>query len=658
MTELKFKDFAKYLQVNDFIKLLKMTNPYNKADLIFEFINDICIIQKDCIYVKKDNDVYAKTNYSGNNLLVTLVSKLYSDSIDKLTAGQKQQLRDDLYKEYKQFEKNTEINQFIPQLSMMLTREKIVFDYTPYQIHFNNGYVDVRDKKLHKRNDKHYITKCISRDYKQSTKEERQQYMNIISQIYPNKSDRDLILLYISIALSWQSTTLSESLFFIGLGSSGKSTIFLHLQLVMECYFHEFKNDTFSNDKNIDKVLNTFSSNPQILFAWINEMDSKRCNAPVYKSFCDGVINTVKLYKEESHNTRHYALCIATSNELPNMPQDSGSKRRMKGFTHTSKFVKDKNEVDEANNIYFADPKLSEKIAPLYNAIFDIYCDYCYQWINGRTLDTSSSKNLQDTTSMICDTNDYFQDFIDKHLLKTNNEKHRIGKEAMKKLFLETYPEKHVNVLQVISALVDKGIKYNKDYRSDGVKGSFYGVKIKNDVGDIDDEDVEHLDEETINQKIIELQKQLKSLQKRKNNYKPDPIEHGVEKKELSIPQKKTNDDDEDPFDYGIDKTEQSIPQKTESPKVPEKETELKKEPKSLMDTTDDEEQESEQETKPEPVKKIKRKVKKIEKEDIISDELLTTLKQEKKPTEKEPKTVKIKGTSISRDAFDFLMDD
>jgi hypothetical protein len=484
------KYFTKLLSYDNLIEIFGFDNPYAQANYMSKFINDICIIKDDELYIKMDIDIYEIFKNADNQLLY-IITKLYNDSIEKLSNVEMNSLKFQYKKNYDVFQSNEHVKKFLPQLKIFLINNEIVFNYTPQEIHFQNGYIDVNKNKFYQRNDKHYITSYIKRDYKPSTEEERNEYFDlVINKIITNKQDRDLILTLISIGLSWKATSLQQSLFFVGMGSSGKSSLMTDLKNVLDCYFVELKSDSFSNSKGIDKVLNTFSSksNPY-LYTWINEMDSKSADISVYKSFCDGVINTTKLYKEGSHNTKHYSLSLATSNELPNLRQDTGTKRRMLGYECKSLFVDKIEDVNESKNIYLKDKNLQDKMPKYYNAIIDIYSYYCYNWLRGKfSLDFDKSKNFRETKDLLTSSNDYFQDFIDKRLILTDNENDRIGKEKMRNLFIECYPDKKINILQIISSLKDKKIKYDKEKRSDNVKGCFICVKIKeND----DDDDID-----------------------------------------------------------------------------------------------------------------------------------------------------------------------
>jgi hypothetical protein len=536
------KNFEKLIDYEDIKKIMFEANPYEAGMFMSTFLKSICVIKNEQLYVKQQNDTYNVAKNVENELLV-LVSKLFIESERSLTQQQKDKLRYENSKQYHALQSNTHTKGYIPQLRAFLQNDDIVFDYTPAELHFNNGYIDIlKNKFINKRTNNHFITKYIKRDYSPSTEEERKSYVeNVINKIYPDKNDRDLILTLISTGLSWKAPTLQQSLFLVGVGSSGKSTILKHLQdTLTECYFAELKHDAFSNESKMDKVLNTFHGNPY-LYSWINEMDAKRCDTSVYKSFCDGVINTTKLYTDGSHNLRHFALAIATSNELPNMQQDTGTKRRIIGYEHKSKFVDDSQAVNIKDNVFLKDKHMDEKIPYYFNAIIDIYTKYCSNWLNGKfTLDFSKSKNFNDTKDLITSTNDYFQDFIDKCLIRTDNENDRIGKEQMRELFISNYNDKRVNVLQVITSLKDKNIKYDKEKRCDGVKGCFVCVKTKQDINaDPLEDNVEKIElsvsqpmaNEDILNKIKQYEEQIKLLQEQllKNCNESFPTEQKVQ---------------------------------------------------------------------------------------------------------------------------------
>ena len=230
----------------------------------------------------------------------------------------------------------------------------MTFNNTLYEIHFQNGYMDLKENVFKKRIlNTHYVTEFIKRDYIQSTIEEKNKILKIISKTYPNKNDLECILLNFGSAISGNSTCDQTTLFLLGDGSSGKSGIMLLTKECIECYFKELQHDTFSQgNPKIDKILNTFAKSPHVRIMWVNEMKDVKLDETLFKSFCEGKLQTTKLYEDGTFNFSHNGKCITTSNTMPNIKIDSGVTRRFVGYTHKSKFTLNKNEVDEKNNVY------------------------------------------------------------------------------------------------------------------------------------------------------------------------------------------------------------------------------------------------------------------------------------------------------------------
>jgi hypothetical protein len=125
----------------------------------------------------------------------------------------------------------------------------------------------------------------------------------------------------------------------------------------------------------------------------------------------------------------------------------------------------------------------------LLDSWFDILASYSYKWLNGETI--HNNENFNDTKNTITSSNDIFQDFIDSRVKITNDPNDRIGKNKMHQEFCIMYPKKMITVQQVINSMKEKGIKYDYQLRSDGVKGSFIGVAVKTKYDDDDDDEDE-----------------------------------------------------------------------------------------------------------------------------------------------------------------------
>ena len=91
----------------------------------------------------------------------------------------------------------------------------------------------------------------------------------------------------------------------------------------------------------------TYQKNPQIRISWCNELKDTKIDDSLFKSFIDSNLNATALYADGQKSFKHYSKTFITANTMPNIKIDSGVSRRFKGYTHNSKFVSDKELVDE-----------------------------------------------------------------------------------------------------------------------------------------------------------------------------------------------------------------------------------------------------------------------------------------------------------------------
>ena len=205
----------------------------------------------------------------------------------------------------------------------------------------------------------------------------------------------------------------------------------------------------------------------------------------LFKDHIDGNIQTTSLYKDGSNDFKHHSKMVMAMNTTANIKIDSGTTRRTDAFTHSSKFTKDANEVDESKNIYLANLNfLSDcvKDETYLNAFFYILSQYGYNWLSKKEV-FKQTENFKNTKDIIITSNDIIQDFMDKCLVITNKDSDRIGRDDMHELFKSNFSKSLITPTQLLSSLKQKDIDYKTDYRNPatGLKGCFVGVKVKDD---------------------------------------------------------------------------------------------------------------------------------------------------------------------------------
>lgn len=523
--------------------------PTEKADIIKNKMKYYILIienenQKEKLYYRfdLDNVLYHKEVYDENKI-ITSISLLLEQSFKNLSDIEKELLMNKYAKQYRSIFKNSFVSSCLPQVRVFLTNYDIQFN-KPHlnEIHFKNGYYDLKTNEFKLREvNKHYISHFIDREYKETSDEMKQLVLNDIRKIYVNKEDLDYLLMTYGIALTGHSTSEQTILFLLGLGSSGKSTIIELIKLCCGNYIYTLPKQTFSKGySKIDKVMNSYLKNPHIRLSHINEPEDVKIDESLFKDFADGNIQSTSLFQDGSNDFTHNSKLVFTANTYPNIIVDTGTERRVDSYSHMSKFVMKEELVDEKQNIFLGDINYLSKCKSnnnYLNAFFKILVNYAYDW-NNSNIKYQQPENFRKTKNEVMVNNDIIQDFIDKCIIMTNNEKDRIGKNEMYDLFKEEYPKKYLTTMQLFNSLKQKNIKYQSDYRKNGIKGCYIGVKINDKDYDSDDEPINqlypNLDKiNDTNNKVEILQKRILELEEMVKNNKE--IEMKKNKNEMKL---------------------------------------------------------------------------------------------------------------------------
>jgi hypothetical protein len=470
------KDLLKKSEITELINTLSVQD---RASIITKKLINYCFINDDKLYIMNPNVTYTMHNDLQNGI-IDMASKLIDISFKNLS-DEKTEYITKIYPKYSKIFKNSFIVECLPQIKSMLNKNDIVFNVTIEEIHFQNGFMNTRTAIFGPRiMHKHYVTNYIKRDYVQSSEAQRKTVMMIIRKIYPEVDDLEYVLYYLASALSWNISNQCL-LFLLGFASSGKSFIMSLCKATLECYVLELQSDALcESNNNINKILNTYQSNPQALISWINELaEGKKLNASLLKLMVDGFLQTTKLYCDNQFNFTHHSKLTFTSNNRPTFILDSGVIRRIRCLEHFSIFTSEKNLVDESKNVYLLDKDIILHMTQngLLNAFFDILVSYCVKFIGG--YQPPESKNLIELKEEIIGSNDIFADFIDSRLDVTNDQNDRLGKAEMCEMFKSMYPQKHLSESQILNSMKEKKIAYNFKLTKFGVKGCYTGVKFK-----------------------------------------------------------------------------------------------------------------------------------------------------------------------------------
>jgi len=509
--------FAKkeLLTTVDFETIVYSAFPRKKSEIVVKVLKNHMFLKEGSLYVLQKDYIYGQIDKSEiDSIIWNNVGKLLENSFEGFTKEKQSTIREKIEASKLSFggvfSKNT-IMKYIGPIKICLV-QNIELDSYSGQLHFKNGYINIKTQEFFKRDHTHFITKYINRYYVKSTEKQRELVLNkFLKPIYPKQEDLDCVVGIFGSALTGKSAKEQDMCILLGEGSSGKSTILLMIKEAITIYFQELKSDTFSttnSEKN--KLANSYLENKQVLITWINEMSSERIDAFFFKSFVEGNCTTTKLYKEGSFQFTHKSKVVATSNEFPNIQIDSGTKRRIRAYTHESEFVDDESKVDKSKHVYLKVKDLLSSLSEgnLLDAWIDILVDKASKYINGDVLQYSA--NFTETKDIVVASNDYIQDFIDSKIIITGVTSDKLGKRAMHAKFHIMYPNRHLKELDIISSLKSKKIVYDKSVRDeDSVRGCFIGVKWR---GENDDDDALENGIETQDQSITSMEDEIKKL--------------------------------------------------------------------------------------------------------------------------------------------------
>ena len=514
---------------------LKKLSSTNQASEKSKILADIISID----YLRNGDDLYKINNEfltlelidrsRRENALITYIQDLFLSADKVLSEDQNIILKTKQYTGYAKLSNLSNIKSIIQNIDEKLFRK--IDDDNKDKIHFNNGYITISTLKFVKRTTpvKHYIP----RNYIKSKKSDRAYMNQIYDQIYPIQDEKEYIFSSIASALSGISKRDRTSLFLLGKTQAGKSLLMQTLNRAFSNnYIKEFASDSFcKNNKNRDKIMNEFLKLQDCRICWVNELSGKLDDS-LFKSFCEGSVKTISLYKDGMNDITHMSKIVLTSNELPNIRIDTGVCSRIVSHTHRSFFTEDDNDVDETKYIFKRNNNLIDEIEKndnYKNAIIDIFLDYAKTYLKSGLFPLPNS--MQNDKDEIISGNDYMQDFIDSKIETLKDSK--ISKNEVLAEYIRMYPTHKRTVQQMISSLKDKGYIYKSDLRCDGIKGCFIDIQFKQQVSSALQYSRSPLDIELIKSQKLEIEQLKKQILELQQNNKAD-----IETEKVTTPKK------------------------------------------------------------------------------------------------------------------------
>ena len=160
----------------------------DKSNFIYEKIKNYVIrVNQRLYYFDSENKIYILIeNINEKELLIVIIKRLFENSLKSLSENDRRLFQIDNKTEYNLIKKDTMTKDYLNDIIMLLCKN-IKFDISPsHEIHFKNGYYDLKLKTFYKRTNKHFITRYINRNY-ENPKKETLAYIkeNVIDLIFP-----------------------------------------------------------------------------------------------------------------------------------------------------------------------------------------------------------------------------------------------------------------------------------------------------------------------------------------------------------------------------------------------------------------------------------------------------------------------------------------
>lgn len=391
---------------------------------------------------------------------------------------------------YESFTSTRYAKSMYAKMSINLVSKSHPFSDDSGQLHFKNGYLNFSklNEGIKKRViGKHYICDFIDRDYTVPSNESVIKMLDILTKLFPEQEELKCILFYLAASITGFASELQKSFFMIGTGSAGKSLIMEIMKKVLgDSYFLCMSKDSWmptSGSQASDKNQASYLMHPNARIAWTNEPTDDKMDQQLFKEKTDGTFEVKILYQDGTQRVSFIGMNWITSNLLPKIGKiDSGVSRRMIVAETRAKFTEDDEEVDEKNYVYKKDRTLLRNFSnDDLNAMIFILLPFTKQVLYNRQekIEYESPERFRVACDNIVHLNDNYAQFIEECLIVTGIKTDKVSTAEMVAAATEFFGREH-NQLTLTSCLSDKGIKYNRFLRSQGIRqGGFEGVQLR-----------------------------------------------------------------------------------------------------------------------------------------------------------------------------------
>lgn len=380
-------------------------------------------------------------------------------------------------------------------------------DTTRNHVNFRNGLVDLQTGKFRQRTSDDYVTMCLPYDY---TDKKDKATIARIKQLMLQICNDDKKLLQFN--LSWLGYNLTgetkEQLFLCIIGyqaSNGKSTLYEMHESSQSIYSWKMDKNAFSVDNSKRHKQLAMIKNKRMVR--IEEGDRKKLDMELLKCFADtGTINNEVMYGN-SEMIQLYCKLTWIANSHPNLDADEGVARRGLLEEFRNRFIDEPeyNKLDNKKGHYIKDRTLATewfKTDLFRLSYFQIVLPYAVDYYqNGLQNVNLVKQQFKD----IIQESDKFKEYVEANYEKTGNRSDKIHKDQFLNAYKQFANLQHLSWMTLLNDIKRIQLEYDRTTTKPGWKkqGCLIGLKLKD--GPMDE----------------------------------DPLDHGVEEKEMAVKPKK-----------------------------------------------------------------------------------------------------------------------
>ena len=465
------------------------------AELFATLIEGDIIFQNKNLYVYEDNEWIVDDcgSHSTKHMLVDVMGKYFKLKVNSIKQSMSKLDEDDddmdkFKKQLKIYDKGFDCiygvdkqNKIINALKTILKqhfKKPVIFDLGKEQynnIQFNNGVFELDTMIFRKRTKLDYITKKLDWDYNPDVSNNIYSFVeDYFKKIEPDLERREMILGYLRLSLTG-NTSKQKMIMMIGYeASNGKSTLFKIMDIVFSIYVDSLDSETFSKHyQKKHKQLINLLENP-IRFAYIEELDDTKIDVKFYKALIDGGKQNCEVLFGTKTVAHIQAKIMTSSNADPNVNMDKGVKRRMILEYLTSEFREEFTEDDWENRHF----KLIEGFENHFeddeykNALFQLLIKY-----PEFNVPECVVRETEDKVGELYEFNNKF----DMYYKITNDENDKVSLKGL----TDQLKLPRQKILSEVRKM-GKGnvnVKYDKNKTKNGVRGVIVGIR------EVDDEE-------------------------------------------------------------------------------------------------------------------------------------------------------------------------